>query len=256
MKAVAEDETDIIFIQEPHTIQSKVVGISNKYKTFTSGRGRCRAAVVVTNNHIDTMLIQQVSDADMVAVEIIKGSIKLVAVSMYFDRENQIEQDLGKMELTMHHAKDTAVLFALDSNARSTLWHETLTNTRGRILEEFITNKQLYIMNKESSYTTSRNRLGSSNIDLTIISSQLLNSLSGWVISDQESISHHSIIKYAIKPGIAKWHAENAPHKRYRTNKESLAKFQGNILQILRNKFGINYNVTVMKTWTTHSAHY
>ena len=160
------------------------------------------------------------------------------------------------MELTMHHAKDTAVLFALDSNARSTLWYDTLTNTRGRILEEFITNKELYIMKEEGSYTTFRNRLGSSNIDLSVISSQPFNSLSGWVISDQESISHHSIIKYAIKPGIAKWHAEDTPHKRYKTNKESLAKFQGKILRILRNKFGINHNVTVMKTWTTHSAHY
>ena len=194
MKAVAEDETDIIFIQESYTIQSKVVGISTKYKTFTSGGGRCREAVVVTNNHIDAMQKQQVPDTDTVAVEIIKGSIKLVAVNMYFDRESKIEQDLGKMELTMHYAKDTAVLFALDSNARSTLWHDTLTNTRGRILEEFITSKQLYIMNEESSYTTFRNHLGSSNIDLIIISSQLLNCLSGWVISDQESISDHSII--------------------------------------------------------------
>jgi hypothetical protein len=50
MKAVAEDGTDIIFIQEPYTKQSKVVGISTKYKIFTSGEGRCRAAVVVTNN--------------------------------------------------------------------------------------------------------------------------------------------------------------------------------------------------------------
>ena len=50
MMAVAEDGTNIIFIQEPYTKQSKVVGISTKYKIFTSGEGRCRAAVVVTNN--------------------------------------------------------------------------------------------------------------------------------------------------------------------------------------------------------------
>jgi len=37
MKLVAEDETDIIFIQEPHTIQGKVLRISTKYKIFTSG---------------------------------------------------------------------------------------------------------------------------------------------------------------------------------------------------------------------------
>ena len=80
--------------------------------------------------------------------------------------------------------------------------------------------------------------MGSSNIDLTIISSQLLNSLSGWIISDQESISDHSIIKYTIKPGIDKWQEKNAPHTRYKTSKESLTNFQSNLLHIMRNKIG------------------
>jgi hypothetical protein len=92
----------------------------------------------------------------MVAVEIIMGT-KIIAVSMYFDRENHIEQDLEKMDLVLQHAKDSGVFFASDSNARSKLWHDNLTNTRGRILEEYITSKQSYIVNEESSYTTFRN---------------------------------------------------------------------------------------------------
>jgi hypothetical protein len=69
---------------------------------------------------------------------------------MYFDRENQIEHDLEKMELILYQAKNTAVPIASDCNARSNFWHDKLTNTRGRILEEFITIRQLYIMNEES----------------------------------------------------------------------------------------------------------
>jgi hypothetical protein len=52
MKAVAENETDIIFIQEPHTIQGKVCGISTRYQIFTSGDDRCRAAAIVTNKQL------------------------------------------------------------------------------------------------------------------------------------------------------------------------------------------------------------
>jgi len=89
MKAVAEDETDVIFVQEPHTIQGKLIGIS-KHKIFTSGDDRCRAVVIVTDNQIDVMLINQLSDADTVAFEIIKGNTKLIAANMYFDREHQI----------------------------------------------------------------------------------------------------------------------------------------------------------------------
>jgi hypothetical protein len=90
MKAVAEDETDVIFVQEPHTIQGKLIGISTIHKIFTSGDDRCRAVVIVTDNQIDVMLIHQLSDADTVAFEIIKGNTKLIAANTYFDREHQI----------------------------------------------------------------------------------------------------------------------------------------------------------------------
>jgi len=138
MKIIEEDKISIICIQEPYTFQSKAAGILKKYKTYTSKEGRCRAAVFVTNNQIDTMLIQQLSETDTVVVEIIKGSQKLILVSMYLDKENQIKHDLAKIEAVLRHAKGTGVLIATDSNARSTLWHDTLTNTKGRILKEFI----------------------------------------------------------------------------------------------------------------------
>jgi exonuclease III len=93
MEITKEDKTDIICIQEPHTFQSKATGILKKYKTFTSGERRRRAVVVATNNQIDTVLIQQLWDADTVVVEIIKNSLKIM-VSMYFDTENPIEHDL------------------------------------------------------------------------------------------------------------------------------------------------------------------
>jgi sugar/nucleoside kinase (ribokinase family) len=116
------------------------------------------------------MIIQQLSDANTIVVEIIKGSLKTILVSMYFDRENLIEHASVKIEALLRHAKGTGVPIITDSNARFTLWHDTLTNTRGRVLEEFITSNQLYIMNEECSNTTFRKYMGTSNIDLTIIS--------------------------------------------------------------------------------------
>jgi len=59
----------------------------------------------VTNTQIDVMLIHQLSDADTVAVEIIKGNTKLISASMYFDREHQIEDDLIKIESILHHSR-------------------------------------------------------------------------------------------------------------------------------------------------------
>jgi hypothetical protein len=92
-------------------------------------------------------------------------------------------------------------------------------------------------MNKECSNTTFRNHMGTSNINLTIISPQLIKSVSGWAISDQESISDHSIIKYAIGPGISQWKTDKIQNTCYIT-KESLTKFQGNGLQIVKAQLG------------------
>ena len=84
---------------------------------------------------------------------------------MYFDRIYQIEVNLLKIELILNYTENTGVLIAADCNARSTLWHDKLTNSRGRIIEEFITSKRLFIMNEVSGNTTFSNRLGTSNID-------------------------------------------------------------------------------------------
>ena len=94
-----------------------------------------------------------------------------------------------KIKAVMQHAKVAGVLIAMDSNSRSTLWHDKLTNTSCRILEEFITNKRLNILNEDSRNTALRNRKGASNTDLTRTSDNLLRRVSKWEISDHESRS-------------------------------------------------------------------
>jgi len=61
-KIIKEDSTDILCIQEPYTIQNKIAGLSKNHEIFASGEGRNHAAIVVTKNQIDTLLIKQLSD--------------------------------------------------------------------------------------------------------------------------------------------------------------------------------------------------
>ena len=191
---------DITCIQEPYTTQHRVTGVPKQYKTFSTGKTRSRAAVIISNDRLDAMLITQLSDSDTATVKLTSGDLKIILASMYFDREHFLEPALAKIDAILHHAKGLGVIISMDSNARSTLWYDTLSNNRGTILEEFIINKQLYIMNEVSTNTTFTNRIGNSNIDLTLINSQLLRRVSGWEISDEESNSDHSIIKYVIGP--------------------------------------------------------
>ena len=66
------------------------------------------------------------------------GSATLVIASMYFDIKRSIEIDLKKMQAIITYAKEMGIIFAIDSNARSTTWHDILTNKRGKVMEEFL----------------------------------------------------------------------------------------------------------------------
>jgi len=85
MKTIEEDDIDVICIQEPYTINNKVVGIPRKYKILAHGEGRNRAVIVITNKMIDSILIRQFSDEDAVATEVVYNKVKIIIVSMYFD---------------------------------------------------------------------------------------------------------------------------------------------------------------------------
>jgi len=77
---------------------------------------------------------------------------------------------------------------------------------------------------------------------LTITCFRLLNRITEWAISDQESVCDHNIIKYAVTRDIAKGYAVIPSNTRYITNNKSLTTFQGTLLQALSEKFKINFN--------------
>jgi hypothetical protein len=106
---------------------------TKKFKNFTSGEGRNQAAIVVTKKELEILLIKELSDEDMVVLEVIIDHVEIMLVSMYFDINQQILIVLLKFEAIIHNGKGAGFLIAMDSNSKSTSWHETLTNTRGRI---------------------------------------------------------------------------------------------------------------------------
>ena len=185
-------------IQEPYTVGNKLAGLPKSLAVYTSGAGRKRAAIVINTKQIDTIKITQLSDEDTVVLETKVGNATLFNASMYFDINRPIDFDLQKMQAILMHANGVGIVFAVDSNARSTSWHDVLTNKRGKAMEEFIISRQLHIANEVSSRTTFWTSRGASNIDLTILNNQAIGLISGWAIHDQESCSDHNFIKYGL----------------------------------------------------------
>jgi hypothetical protein len=182
MKVIDTEEPDLILIQEPYEYQNRPVGIKKKYRIFMAAEGKQRAAIIIKNTKIDTMLIAKLSDEDTVFLEIIHQNLKFFAARMYFDIEDQIENNFKKMDEILRFASGGRILIAADSNSRSKTWHDVKTNSRGRKMEEYLASKQLHIINEESDWFTFNNTRGSSNIDLTITNNNLTAAVSGWEI--------------------------------------------------------------------------
>ena len=146
--------------------------------------------MLIANNQIDAILINQISNEDAAMVELTHDTIRFYAVSMYLDIEKDINEN-GQYTV-IHERRRTSNCYG------STMWHDTVTNARGRLMEEFISSKNIYIINEESQITTFENRIGKSNIDLTITNGSLIHRLNEWDCSGEESCSDHRFLTFNI----------------------------------------------------------
>ena len=198
MQTIAEDNIDITLVQEPYLYQEEIRGVSRKYRTYSYGEGRRRAAIIIANDGIGAILITQHSDNDTVLLEIQQENKRYYVASIYMDYNTTIDKDLNRIEKILTFTKGEKLLIATDSNCRSTAWHDTTTNERGRTMEDFVASNQLHVINEERTLKTFQGSRGESNIDLTIANNKMLATIQNWDISEEESASDHNIIKFNI----------------------------------------------------------
>jgi hypothetical protein len=130
MKLTEQDNSDMIFIQEPYLYLNRIAGIKNSNRNYILHADKSRAAITVTNNKIDAVLIKQLSNPDSVLIEL-KYSTRFFAASMYFDTTKEIERELNLIDEIIEFTKGFGPIITVDSNARSTAWHDSQTNKRG-----------------------------------------------------------------------------------------------------------------------------
>ena len=125
----------------------------------------------------------------------------------------------------------------IDSNARSKTWHDVITNKRGRLLEEFVIEIRLHIINEKSRLTTFESNRGSSNVDLTLTDNKLVTLVKEWQCSEQESFSDHRIITFQIEAhrGATRKYIHHGI--KYVTSEEGYKKFETNFIAEIRQNF-------------------
>jgi len=197
MKMIEKEEPDLIFVQEPYEYQNRPVGIEKKCRIFPAGNGKqSRHCYPEQKNRCHALY----TDIERIR-NIFRNSTrktKIFAVSIYIDIEEQIENSFIKIDEILQFAKVARILKATDSNARSKTWHDKITNTRGKILKEYLASRHLHIINEQSEKFTFHNNRSSSNIDFTITNNKLIADVQEWEIGEKESCSDHNFLKYKI----------------------------------------------------------
>jgi hypothetical protein len=79
-----------------------------------------------------------------------------------------IEINIRKTEQILSYLKGQGLLITADSNARSKTLYDTITNQRGKVLEDFLTTSNQYIVNDRSEPTFETTRC-SSYVELTLL---------------------------------------------------------------------------------------
>ena len=193
---INQHNVDITCLQQPYTINNKLAGLPRPYKVYTFGDGRRRRVIVLNNDQLNATLITQLSNEDSVAVEVRSEAVKFYSVSMYLNSRRDLEEDIRQLETVLDYSKGKRLIIALDSNTRSKMWHETITNECGKIPEEFRICNDLYVLNEATETPTFQSNMGSSRIDLTITNSRLVCYVCDWICGEEESCSDHNIANF------------------------------------------------------------
>jgi hypothetical protein len=114
------------------------------------------------------------SENDAVGLEIVNGNTIFYAATIYLDYNEPVKNNIRPLEKILKFTTGAKIIIAMDSNSRSTTWHDVLTNSKGNFLEEFFISNQLRIINEDSARTKFQSSRSSSNIDLTIVNNQML----------------------------------------------------------------------------------
>jgi hypothetical protein len=58
MNLIQQERTDIVFTQEPYTLQNKTARITRTHRIYISNKDKSRPAIIIANHNIDAVLIK------------------------------------------------------------------------------------------------------------------------------------------------------------------------------------------------------
>ena len=228
---IDEREIDIACVQEPYVRSRAAQGYPVSHTKITVG-DYPGAAIIVTNRQITTTLINQLSNSKVLCLEVKTQNLSFILVNMYFQYCEPVEPFIVALENILNNYQNNNILIVADANSKSVLWNSKLTDARGEQLEELIFAHNLTILNQPGNPPTYRGPAGaSSNIDVTLATTNLANRIKLWKVEDGQTSSDHNIItfKISLTDGLDIVEEEEEESLNYNVKKMNWEKFKSKL---------------------------
>ena len=194
----------ICLVQEPYLARNRISGIHKDLKVI-SGTGNKPRACIVTTPGIQYWVLTQFTDSDQVAI-IVKCDGKYVVIaSLYLPGlpESVTAPPTKNFRDLVAYCEryNYGLIVGTDANSHHTVWGSTDTNARGEHLLDYILSRNLHVANVGNA-PTYQNIRGKEVLDLTLLSNHTLDLISGWKVSDTESLSDHNYIEFTLNSAV------------------------------------------------------
>ncbi|XP_071652145.1 uncharacterized protein [Temnothorax longispinosus] len=126
---------------------------------------------------------------------------QVVAVSVYVSPNRsraEFRDILNQIGMCLTRFDPAPIVVAGDLNAKSVMWGSPVTNARGREVEEWMAERNLFSLNQGNRWTCVRPN-GGSIVDITMVNPEGLRRAEGWsVVEDVETRSDHEYVEFSL----------------------------------------------------------
>ena len=199
-----EKNLDILCIQEPFSYKGKVRGYNSPslVKMQPQNSKTPWVAAVAKKKNVDILTGVGDENDHIMCLKVMTGDLDFVIINVYCQYSLPLEGFLEKIERALNGLQTEKVLIVMDANARSELWHDRTTDEKGVLLEEFVYEKNLSILNKPNNPPTYVSGNGESNIDISLATGNLLRYVQKWNVDISCTTSDHNLIEIELEANI------------------------------------------------------
>ena len=194
---------DILCLQEPFSYKGKVRGYNSPslIKIQPQNSEKAWVAAAVNTNRVDVLLNMGTECDHIMCFKVLIGDLEFIIINVYCQYSIPLEGFLAKLERIINSFQCEKLLITMDANAKSGLWFDKITDEKGILLEEFVYENNLVILNKPNNPPTFMSGSGSSNIDITLATENFIRHVKSWKVDCSCTTSDHNLIILELEVG-------------------------------------------------------